>query len=44
MERSWLDKEMTERSYKLKSNAEIVWTVRNEYQIVKCFHWDEEFF
>jgi len=44
MERSWLDKERTERSYKLKSNEEIVWIVRNEYQIVKCPHCDEEFF
>jgi len=44
MERSWLDNERTERRYKLISNKEIVWTVVNEYQIVKCLHCDEKFF
>lgn len=44
MERSWLDNEKTERRYELKSNEKIVFIVRNEYQIVKCFHCDEKFF
>jgi hypothetical protein len=44
MESSWLRNERTERSYKLISNEDIVWTVVNEYQIVKCLHCDEKFF
>lgn len=44
METSWLRNERTEKSYKLIANKEIVWTVANEYQVVKCFHCDEKFF
>jgi len=44
METSWLRNEKTERSYKLKSNVEIVWIVVNEYQFVKCLHCDEKFY
>lgn len=36
MSRSWLDKEITERKYKVNSEPPSIWIVHNEYQVVKC--------
>jgi hypothetical protein len=41
MDRSWLDKENTERKYKLFSDPSLIWLAKNEFQSVKCPHCNE---